>query len=116
VIVFIWIARKSNPSIQQSDLSIQQMITGFVVFASVPAIFVLMLGWVGERMSISRGFCRLSALAGLLGDAVVVCLWLGSNSYPSIQQMIIGLVVFASVPAIFVLMLGWVVAGFQREP
>ncbi len=54
VIVFIWMATSTNPSILQ-------VIAGLVVFASVPAIFILVLGRVGETMSISQGFCRLAA-------------------------------------------------------
>jgi len=66
-------------------------------------------------MNISRGFRRLSLLAGFVGFGVIVFIWGDSNQMPSPTQLIFGLAIFGGLPAIFVLLLGWVVAGFRNS-
>jgi len=66
-------------------------------------------------MNISRGFRRLSVLVGLIGFVAIVVIWLGHDSGPTIAQIILGLAFFVGAPVIFVLALGWVVAGFQKS-
>jgi hypothetical protein len=64
-------------------------------------------------MGISRGFRRLSFLAGFAGAIVIVCLWLSTGT-PTVSEFVLALLLFVSVPAVFVLILGWVVAGFRN--
>jgi hypothetical protein len=65
-------------------------------------------------VEISRGFRRLSVLAALVGLGVFTVLELLPYSDPSTKDLIVGVVIFGIAPAIFVLVLGWVVAGFQK--
>jgi len=45
---------------------------------------------------------------------VIVFLWLNPPIFPGVSQIIAGLLVFVGVPVVFVLVLGWVIAGFQN--
>jgi hypothetical protein len=65
-------------------------------------------------MGISRGFRRLSILEGLVGAGFVGFLFLDSlNDPPTTVQLGYALLTFCAAPVAFVLVLGWVVAGFQ---
>lgn len=73
-------------------------------------------------MNISRGFRRLSVLTGLVGGIAMLVIGLGPNGTLgreplslTILPMIVGLIMFVAVPVGFVLLLGWVVAGFQKS-
>lgn len=72
-------------------------------------------------MGISGGFRRLSLVTAIIGTAFLVFCWV----YPAdpafrvkfplnIPTMAEGLLLFAAAPAIVVLLIGWVVAGFQK--
>lgn len=66
-------------------------------------------------MNISRGFRRLSVVAAFLGLMVIVYLWTQPDSHPTPAQLLAGIVVFSGLPALFVLLLGWAIAGFQKS-
>jgi hypothetical protein len=66
-------------------------------------------------MGISRGFRRLSVLTAFLGLVVIVFLWSQPGSNPTVPELIFGFLLFVGVPVLFVLLLGWVVAGFQNS-
>ena len=69
-----------------------------------------------DAMGVSRGFRRLSVLAGLAGAAFVGFLWIDSqpSDPPTGKQIVLCLVTFCAAPATFVLVLGWVVVGFRQ--
>ena len=58
------------------------------------------------------GFRRLSVLAAILGLTIISLLWLTSGA-PTESQFIFGTLVFVVLPAIFLLILGRVIASFQ---
>jgi hypothetical protein len=67
-------------------------------------------------MGISRGFRRLSVLVGFTGLTVIVFLWfVNAPPFPTSKQVIVGIMLFVGGPVIFVLALGWVVAGFHKS-
>lgn len=66
-------------------------------------------------MNVSRGFRRLSVLAGLIGFLVLVFLWMQDNSLPDFNQIVLGLFILVITPAVVVWVLGWAVAGFQKS-
>ena len=65
-------------------------------------------------MGVSRGFRRLSVLAAFSGAAVLMFLWVNQGEWPEPLQAVEGLAVLAGLPAIFMLILGWAVAGFRQ--
>lgn len=84
-------------------------------------------------MNISRGFCRLSLVTAIIGTAFIVFCWIEGPpgqyrtipnlamglfdfiEYRIISNLAMGLLVFAAAPAVLVLLVGWVVAGFQES-
>jgi hypothetical protein len=63
---------------------------------------------------IARGFRRLSVFAAAAGVTMLTFLWLSDGGgAPSFKQLLTGLALFGGFPAILVLLLGWVVAGFR---
>lgn len=64
---------------------------------------------------ISRGFRRLSVMAGAVGLLTLIYLLVSDsmNSNALIKWTCV-VFLFAGAPAIFVLLLGWVVAGFRK--
>jgi hypothetical protein len=63
-------------------------------------------------MNISRGFRRLSVLAGVLGFLFTCLLDLGDKWD---AQQYLGVAFFTFVPAALVLLLGWAIAGFNSN-
>ncbi len=70
------------------------------------------LAVLGSPKGTLPGFRRLSVLAAILGSTVISLLWLTSGA-PTESQFIFGTLVFVVSPAIFVLILGRVIANFQ---
>jgi apolipoprotein N-acyltransferase len=66
-------------------------------------------------MGISRGFRRLSLVVAVLGAATIAFIWLGNDAHPTTEQVLYGLSLFVIGPPIFILLLGWVAAGFQNS-
>ena len=69
-------------------------------------------------MNISRGFRRLSILAGMLGLMIMLGLGLGPEGHLNTAPLYIWAWVttlFCGLPAGLVLLVGWVVAGFRGE-
>ena len=66
-------------------------------------------------MGISRGFRRLSVLVGIIGSAFVLIVGFDNNRVPEMSVSAFAglLFVFVVAPVAFVLLLGWVVAGFR---
>ena len=66
---------------------------------------------------ISRGFYRLSILAGLIGLTIVlfgiIDHWDDEGSWQAVDYVEAVLIILA--PMVLVLVLGWVVAGFHRQ-
>lgn len=65
-------------------------------------------------MNISRGFRRLSALAGFVGLAVLAFLLGGLDSKATLPQVIFGVLLLGGVPALVVLLLGWIILGLRK--
>jgi hypothetical protein len=65
--------------------------------------------------TIPRGFRRLSVAVALLGVTVVFVLFIIDGGNWSAANFILVVALFAGLPTIFVLLLGWVVAGFRKE-
>ena len=65
-------------------------------------------------LEISRGFRRLSVVAGFVGFFLLGLLVLSQGPPPTFGRFILALAVFVAVPAIFVLLLGWAIAGFHN--
>jgi hypothetical protein len=68
-------------------------------------------------MGISRGFQRLSLMVGLVGLVVLLTLGFGIDGHLAdepVRVWVFLLAEFVAAPAIFVLLLGWVVAGFRN--
>lgn len=69
-------------------------------------------------MDLSRGFHRLSIVVALIGLAVLLVLGLGPEGHlatASLSLWVWLIFLFAGLPAIFVLLLGWVIAGFRKS-
>ena len=67
---------------------------------------------------IARGFRRLSVLAALTGLAVLIVLGFGPEGVlptASMERWAWLLAVFVGLPAVGMLLLGWVVAGFRNS-
>jgi len=58
-------------------------------------------------------------MTAILGAGTITFIWF-SDQYtyrttPTVPQVIMGLTAFAIGPALFLLFLGWVIAGFQKS-
>jgi hypothetical protein len=64
-------------------------------------------------MGVSPGFRRLSLTAGIIGTVFILFAWWTGPNRLTIGDMAMGLAMFGVAPAVLVLLIGWVVAGFR---
>jgi len=77
--------------------------------------FIHSQNYAMEAMKLSRGFRRLSVVAGFASSVLygfLVLSWGGPSTWGA---FVLALAVFVAVPVTFVLLLGWAIAGFQKS-
>jgi hypothetical protein len=68
-----------------------------------------------RRLSVSRGFRKLSVFIAIAGEGSAVVLFLLFRRTPTLSQFLERSLVFAVIPAIAVFVLGWAIEGFRGQ-